>query len=508
MGADVGVIQNGRSLGWITLGVSLFDITNRLRHEASIFPSVHITYSPSNPIHRPIIVELPDNGVRLRFDGPDQRLRLIEILDFRKINLVYKGDQILKAGDSGALQHGKSGPLFRYVSKIFGPTPDGEYYKPAEVEDAERGLWIVSWPGIAFSFPYKHSAYKPDVSFNSLLSSTATFPAVSMAIFEAQSWTKAQESLFDAMPSLPRSLNIATKGRKRFPDEVELAKIHPGGRIELVRRYGRPVWIILNETTQQDLITDLGPPSSIYYKNDRRLSIHGHRHQRTSRRRNDLSPIRDDSTDTDDASTYTVTDDSDIEGPNGKFSNMSRFEKEVAAAECFWNYSGHGFDVFISQPRTYRDPSDQRVTKVLFHGNVPGSYNFNQYRRSRWILEEIADEEDELPLTSELQWQDLSSRLKEHFKDTYADEEEEASLQRGMVVNRGLDDSPGSSCEMLGGFEDDSDTGSVIRGRRKENEGLSHNREEEVMTDPELFGFPGLVFEVLKNGAVGCLTVF
>ncbi|PHH71342.1 hypothetical protein CDD83_5211 [Cordyceps sp. RAO-2017] len=64
--------------------------------------------------------------------------------------------------------------------------------------------------------------------------------------------------------------------------------------------------------------------------------------------------------------------------------------------------------------------------------------------------------------------------------------------QRGMVLNRGWGDSPGSSCEFLGGWEESG-------ARRAEAGGESTTT---------LYGFPGLVFEVLKNDYVNTVTVF
>ncbi|KAJ9428274.1 hypothetical protein QL093DRAFT_2130640 [Fusarium oxysporum] len=61
-----------------------------------------------------------------------------------------------------------------------------------------------------------------------------------------------------------------------------------------------------------------------------------------------------------------------------------------------------------------------------------------------------------------------------------------------MVLNRGWGDSPGSSCEFLGGWEESG-------ARRAETNGDSTTT---------LYGFPGLVFEVLKNGHVNTVTVF
>ena len=71
------------------------------------------------------------------------------------------------------------------------------------------------------------------------------------------------------------------------------------------------------------------------------------------------------------------------------------------------------------------------------------------------------------------------------------------------MLNRGWGDSPGSSCELLGGWEESTDGVRDAAGNRNPGSGGGPG-----FGNTELFGFPGLVFEVLKNDAVSCLTVF
>jgi len=302
-------------------------------------------------------------------------------------------------------------------------------------------------------------------------------------------------------------LALIGRGKEGGPDEIELAKAHGEGRIELVRRSSPPLWIILSETTPQDLVTELGPPDSIYRNNDHRLSIHKTRAVDDGRgRANDVSSIvHDDSTDTDHSFSQDESD-----GDNSVTAAGNAGESRAA---CFYNYFHHGFDILISPPASDRQSSAQTTrstprssnhlaaTKVVFHGNIPGSYPFNRHRRSRWTLEHSKTDQHKEPLTSETVFQDISGRLKEVFRDTYVNEEEERSQQRPMVINRGWGDSPGSSCELLGGWEDSSG------GKKNEAEGASAPGEQ-GFGNTELFGFPGLVFEVLKSGAVSALTVF
>lgn len=507
----------------IALGCSLHEVLTTVKAEVKAFPRFHIYHDDINPISSPIQLVLPDNGLRLQFDGPDQRLRLIEVLDFAKAKLIYKDIEVFKPGDGGVMG-GPSGPRFRHIyDKLLGPTYGGEYLPPRSENPNARGTYNLSYPGIAFNFPVQHSAYSPKKDFISLLSSSATGPATSMAVFNGESWQKARRSLFTAVPPNPRSLTLVGKGREGGPDEIELVKVHGEGRIELVRRSSPPFWIVFSETTPQDLIMELGAPDSIYRKDDHRLSIHKDR--RTSDA-SDLSPggLTPDDLDSDHGSAVRSGDEDEWEEDDD--AAVEAQEREIAAAEHFYNYYHHGFDILISQPTQISPPSptaERReadlhddgelsvqplnhltVTKIIFHGNILGSYQFNRHRRSRWTLEHVPSAMYREPLNSEMRFGDISGRLKEVFKSYYDSEEQERLQQRGMALNRGWGDSPGSSCELLGGWED----GSGPRKGKYANTGSVLVEGATDVGNVELFGFPGMVFEVLKNGAVSALTVY
>ncbi|KAI4703314.1 hypothetical protein J4E81_002192 [Alternaria sp. BMP 2799] len=506
-------LQPGRSVGFMTLGCSLHEVLTTIKAEVKAFPRFQLYHDELRPISSPVQVVLPDNGLRLQFDGPDQRLRLIEVLDFAKAKLVYKDIDVYKPGEGG-FSGGVSGPRFRHVyDKLLGPTYGGEYIPPKSEDPNASGTYNLSYPGIAFNFPVQHSAYSPKKDFISLLSSSATGSATSMAVFNGESWQKARGTLFTAIPPNPRSLALG-KAKDGGPDEIETVKVHGEGRIELVRRSSPPFWIILSETTPQDLIMELGAPDSIYRKNDHRLSIHKDR--RTSDA-SDLSPGGLTPDDDSDHGSVVRSDDEDAWEDDDEAA-LEAQEREVAAAEHFYNYYHHGFDILISQPTQISPPSPTAerheselhaqgelsaqplnhltAIKIIFHGNVPGSYQFNRHRRSRWTLEHVPSAMYRDPLSSEMGFGDISGRLKEVFKPYYDNEEQERLQQRGMALNRGWGDSPGSSCELLGGWEESSGKKSKFA-----NAGSVLMEGAADVGNVELFGFPGMVFEVLKNGA-------
>ncbi|KAL2017455.1 hypothetical protein VTK56DRAFT_2051 [Thermocarpiscus australiensis] len=507
----------GRALGFLVLGASLHDILTRLKAEPQRFPKLDLMYSPSSPVKDPIIVGLPANGIRIRFDGPEQRLRLIEVTDFTKIHIFLKpaNDQerdLVRPASStqGASSRADAapGPTFRHIYQRFlGPTYDGEYIPDGEDDPNGSGTYVLSYPGVAFTFPMKRKDYSPSKDVVSLLSSSAI--PTSMAVFSGDSWAQARETMWrEILPSIKTSPPLA-KGKDACPDEVSLVKIHGGGKLQLMRKWtNNSFWITLGETTPQQLVAELGPPDAIYRKNDQRMYIHKLRAASNTMPRpngNDLKR-QDDLTDTDQSS-HPASDEYD--------SNEEAVENDVVAnvsGESFYNYFYMGFDILVSTPTTpsRRPPSQEGnastpeapysdrlvATKLVLHANVPGSYPFNRHRRCRWEISYLSKSPEDGVVNSETPFAEIEERLREEWKTAYASGTEARQTQRGMVLNRGWGDSPGSSCELLGGWEESGGA----------NPGVGTNRSGDFTTT--LYGFPGLVFEVLKNGYVSAVTVF
>ncbi|KAL2198873.1 hypothetical protein P885DRAFT_66959 [Corynascus similis CBS 632.67] len=501
-------LHPGRALGFLVLGASLHDVLTRLKAEPQRFPKLDLTYNPIDPVREPVILGLPANGIRMRFDGPEQRLRLIEVLDFTKNHIFLKPandkerDLVRLPSQDTPSSDAAPGPTFRHIYQRFlGPTYDGEYL-------ADTETYVLSYPGVAFTFPMKNKDYSADKDVVSLLPSTAV--PNSMAVFSGDSWAQARDTMWtEILPSLKTFAPLA-KGKDVCPDEVSLVKIHGGGKLQLFRKWSSSsFWITLGETTPQQLVAELGPPDAIYRKNDQRMYIHKLRAASNTMARpngNDLKR-QDDLTDTDQSS-HPASDDYD--------SHDEAVEEEMIAnvsGECFYNYFYLGFDVLVSTPTAPSRPppsqdgnahahetafkptaADRLVaTKVILHGNVPGSYPFNRHRRCRW---EISYLSPSVATTSETPFPEVEERLREAWRPVYSSEAEAQQKQRGMVLNRGWGDSPGSSCELLGGWEESGGT----------NPGVGKGRGEDSTTT--LYGFPGLVFEVLKNGWVSAVTVF
>ncbi|EOO03239.1 putative upf0183 domain containing protein [Phaeoacremonium minimum UCRPA7] len=512
-------LHPGRALGILVLGASLHDILTRLKAEPQRFPKLDLVYSPTKPVEEPVTLNLPANGIRLRFDGPEQRLRLIEVIDFTKNHITFKEqnkerDLVRPANASSSPRPGEpsGGPTFRHIYQRFlGPTYDGEFVPSPDVDKNDAGTYVLSYPGVAFTFPMARSAYTPSKDVVSLLSSANNQIATSMAVFSGESWAQACDQLWtEILPSIKTFTPLA-KGKDVCPDEISLVRIHGGGRLQLFRKWtSNSMWITLGDTTPQELVAELGPPDAIFRKNDQRMYIHKIRTASSSRSRANGNEFKrqDDLTDTDQSSAHTTSDDSgDDEAIEDEFvGNVS--------GECFYNYFYLGFDVLISTPttpslpppsqngnvtfpeRAFKAESPDRLvtTKLVLHGNVPGSYPFNRHRRSRWEISYL-----DPSVNSETPFSEAEKCLHTEWKSIYASEEDARQRQRGMVLNRGWGDSPGSSVELLGGWEESGGAAPGLGGKNFDGS------EDSTTT---LYGFPGLVFEVLRNGFVSALTVF
>lgn len=518
-------LHPGRALGFLALGASLHDVLTRLKAEPQRFPKLEVVFSSERPVTEPVCVVLPHNGIRLRFDGSEQRLRLIEVTDFTKNHITFKDRDLLKPAANGVTATGTPsstalGPSFRHIyHRVLGPTYAGEFIPPRS--GGGDGIYVLSYPGVAFNFALAEAAYSPDKDVVTLLAAASSQAATSMAVFSGDSWSEARPSLWTGpLPNVRLPSSVVASGgggvrsRDSYPDEVSLVKLRGGGRIDMLRKWtgSGPVFRLqLGETTPQDLVMALGPPSAIYRKNDQKMVIHTMRAAPVDGARVSASVAVKtgdaELTDTDQSSMNTASDESDEaaagDGVNEDGDDHGGGTGDGSpAGECFYNYFYLGFDVLLSTPTPGKanlgtssgiknQHSDRLVAKKLvLHGNIPGCYEFNRHRRCRWELrpEGGGETDDDAIADSETEFKTIEERLARHWGS-------DAARHRGMVLNRGWGDSPGSSCEFLGGWEESGG------GRRAEAGGGGDST-------TTLYGFPGLVFEVLRNGFVNTVTVF
>jgi len=493
-------VRLGQSIGFLTLGSSLFDVLTSLKAESKQFPKLDVSYSSGQPLTTPIIVTLPENGLRLRFDGPDQRLRLIEILEFGKNKFLLNGQEISPSNAS----KDSSGLLFPKVSRLFHDSYPGEFL-PA-INGSEYGTYVLSFSGAALSFPLKQSTYNRKWTDHATMLTSAGTAVTSIAIFASSSWSSARHGLFlttSKAQNVPRT-------RDGGSDEVDYVRVLGAGKLVVMRQSSPPCLITLNETTAQDLITELGPPDAVF-KRPEKSNESSRKPLRLDRRRS--SAIRNSygSTPSSYSSTNTDTYDADFEEDDGIDG-----PDVVHGEDQYYCYYHHGFDILLSSPaealsmppyatNQADDTIDQRpavgnshitATRIVLHGNVPGSYAFNRHRRCRWNLEDTVKpgNYDLDHINSEAKFSDIHDILIRTFEDICS----EKDMRNGMVIVRDCDgDSLSNSALLINGD-----------GEEFEEEDKWDRTREQWLKNTRLYKVPGLMFEVMPNGAVSALTVY
>lgn len=500
---------------------------------------------------------------------------MIEVIDFRKNNLSYKEQDILsKSSVDSQPRKGQPAPTFKHIySKVFGPTFPGEYLPTSAVQS--YGTYTLSYPGIAFNFPVTTGSWDPSKDFASILSSPSTLPATSLAIFSGPNWPDARTTLFTSELEDPKLNSPNNKDKQAYPDEISIAHILGGGMLKLEKAYGMgDFYIQLGRTTPQELLAELGPPDAVYNKSDQHLSIHrarthsGNSESTTGSRRSEDhaydshdegSPLRGGeliASGTSEEQTEEESEASDREESGDE-------EHLDGSEDCFYNYFHHGFDVLISRPvEPSDDPpfytSDQPTapqqregtpsssprsggeaeggeygledgitstsaplvaTKIILHGNIPGTYAFGRHRRIRWTIPFLSHENKPGDIDSETPYPNIAEALNYEFKDLEVSDEERRQRERGMALNRGWGESVGSSMEVLGNWDEGSRMGGLVAGKRgahgkgkgkvdMQGSTLAALGEKNGMGSSVLYGWPGLVFEVGRGVVVSGLTVF
>ncbi|KAK3071644.1 hypothetical protein LTR53_008244, partial [Teratosphaeriaceae sp. CCFEE 6253] len=481
----------GHSLGPFVLGASLHEVLTLVKTDSDQYPAISIHHSQVEPLNAPVIVSLPDNGLRLQFDGPDQRLRLIEVLDFRNLKLQHKGSDLIKTHDDIPPT---SGPVFKRVYTLLGPSYPGEYAPPQD--RSPHGTYVLSWHGVAFNFPVLHAAWSPDKDFVSLLGSHIASPAASLALFAGKSWPEARRDLFVTPLSTPRLSALASRPKDSLPAEIEHAHIQREGAVELVRRAPAGTFtIVLNETTTQDLTAELGPPDATHRRQERvaaPLERDSHMRNGSSSRPRSNGRAFAGSQPSSYSSTGTDTFETDFDSGGAEEDAGDR-----ALRQRFWCYFTQGLDILVGPPEdtttrtapdgvTHRTPLATSphlvVLRVVIHGNVPGSYAFNRHRRLQWSLTPPGDpgaSSSSSTLTSE---QHFDDDIKPVLLAAHANGGPEMEMGRGKVVNRKWAEEEGSESSYFlpDAGEDLEDGGAGSDG---------------WLGNTKLFAFPGLTFE-------------
>ncbi|KNC99074.1 uncharacterized protein SPPG_06021 [Spizellomyces punctatus DAOM BR117] len=227
----------GRSVGPFILGAPIGEVVERLRGMEGVVPRVECKYGDLNPLDIDIVLNLPANGVCMRFDPKSQCLKSIELYDFSKLSLFYNGVEFNSY---------KVLPTFVHIYRLFGPIYPGEFCE-------EKKHYVLSYPGISFMFPI------PDkyIPLQNITDLPLSFPDGTTPVLNRIYVYAGAEKWEDAVPPTLSQLEPIT------------AELNHGIHIpqrDCTLKFGAPA---------QDVLDALGKPEKILEKGEDKMKIFG-----------------------------------------------------------------------------------------------------------------------------------------------------------------------------------------------------------------------------------------
>ncbi|XP_065092614.1 PHAF1 protein CG7083 [Ochlerotatus camptorhynchus] len=347
-----------RSLGcdnWeFILGMHFSQAVAIIQSQVGIIKGVQVLYSDTTPLNVDIIINLPQDGIRLIFDPVQQRLKAIEVFNMKLVKLKYYG---LPFNSPEVV------PSIEEIEHSFGATHPGVY-------DASKQLFALHFRGLSFYFPVD-SKLQPGYAhgLGSLHFPSGASPIVSkMALYCGGSVAE----------SRPPPLPLSCYNQQLYLESATVLRNSSGTRGIRLQLYteGSPRALeprkqcmtreVMFGDSCQDVASNLGAPSRVFFKSEDKMKIHSpSAHRRVQSKRSDF----------------------------------------------FFNYFTLGIDVLF-------DARTQRAKKIILHTNYPGHYNFNMYHRCEFNLQLAPDKvTEDTPLDSPVniaaysKWDTISSRL-------------------------------------------------------------------------------------------------
>ncbi|KAL3287769.1 hypothetical protein HHI36_002231 [Cryptolaemus montrouzieri] len=315
-----------RSLGceqWeFIIGMHFSQAVAIIQSQVGIIKGVQVLYNDTNPLDVDMVINLPQDGIRLFFDPVLQRLKIIEIYSMKSVKLKYctnffNSPEVL--------------PSIEQIEHSFGATHPGVY-------DAEKQLFMLNFRGLSFYFPVE-SKFQAGSTHNlgALQFPPGSSPLVSrMAVYYGPSVEQT------TAPELPLSCYYGQLYLRRA--EIMRGASHTKGiklsllagtnnrRVDATKlQFERH---ILLGHSAQDVASALGCPSKVFYKSEDKMKIHTpNKHRSVTAQKSDY----------------------------------------------FFNYFTLGLDLLF-------DARTHLVKKLVLHTNYPGHYNFNMYMRCEFSL--------------------------------------------------------------------------------------------------------------------------
>ncbi|XP_035451638.1 PHAF1 protein CG7083 isoform X1 [Spodoptera frugiperda] len=333
-----------RSLGcdaWeFVLGMHFSQSVAIIQSQVGTIRGVQVLYSDQNPLSVDLVINMPQDGIRLIFDPVAQRLKVIEIYNMKLVKLRYSGM---------CFNSPEISPSIEQVEHCFGATHPGLY-------DSQRHLFALNFRGLSFYFPVDSKfedmfLFQPGYAhgLGSLQFPNGGSPVVSRTtIYYGSQHQQASSSSPGGvcgapLPELPLSCYRHQLHLRRC-DVLRSATATQGLRLHMFTEgpgrslseggAGRSVCRVVRfGSSAQRVCAALGAPARTYYKADDKMRIH----RPTARRR------------------------------------------PPPASDYFFNYFTLGLDILF-------DARTHQVKKFVLHTNYPGHYNFNMYHRCEFEL--------------------------------------------------------------------------------------------------------------------------
>ncbi|TMW66367.1 hypothetical protein Poli38472_004132 [Pythium oligandrum] len=232
---EVWAIELGGAVGPFRLGDSVAEVLHALKSRMPVRP-FEIVYDAIEPYKKEVLIDSPEDGLKLVFDPVRQVLTKIEFYDVNRVALKYGRVTIFGGGIPAT---------FMSIYNLFGPTYPGHY-------DHEQQTYYLGYEGGCFRFPipkqYSHLyENKTDLP---LEFPNGTTPAVSGFMVFAGADFRA--------PEMPQS------SRKHYFEEVE-GEI--GTNDVRLQFKGRKQEIELG-WSPQEVMSEIGPPVSVFRKSE------------------------------------------------------------------------------------------------------------------------------------------------------------------------------------------------------------------------------------------------
>jgi len=242
-------LQKG-SLGKFQLGTSLNEVLNYIVRENAQskalpkFRSVVPKFNEKNPFSSHFIIDLPAQGIELRFNSVSQQLELIRVYDLGKIILSY-GSKAINGSP------GMRSPTFSQTFKILGVSKPGFYSQNKE-------CYILPYTGQQFVFHIPEQLRQEQLVVDGKAPEFDSVVLSCMHMFVPDN----EDKIVPLVPADPDILILTPTGIE-FPSPDE--KWEP-----FTLGFGNTV---------QDVKTMLGPPQHISYKTSEHVSFHSYDEQ-------------------------------------------------------------------------------------------------------------------------------------------------------------------------------------------------------------------------------------